>query len=92
MVITVSSDYLYVLAMLKTTPMLVTIGLSLTIPLALIVSLVVPGGVENTITWMSLAGAGLVVVGFGMLGYQGWEESRLPPFEPVNPDEEGDVS
>ncbi|KAF5374793.1 hypothetical protein D9758_000163 [Tetrapyrgos nigripes] len=36
MFITWSSDYLYVLAMLKTTPLVVTVGLSLTIPLAVI--------------------------------------------------------
>lgn len=36
MFITLSSDYLYVLAMLKTTPLVVTIGLSLTIPLAIV--------------------------------------------------------
>jgi solute carrier family 35 protein F5 len=36
MVITLSSDYLYVLAMLKTTPLVVTVGLSLTIPFAVV--------------------------------------------------------
>lgn len=36
MAITLSSDYLYVLAMLKTTPLVVTVGLSLTMPLAVI--------------------------------------------------------
>ncbi|KAF9569676.1 hypothetical protein CPC08DRAFT_677317 [Agrocybe pediades] len=36
MAITVSSDYIYVLAMLKTTPLVVTIGLSLTIPFAVL--------------------------------------------------------
>lgn len=36
MFITFSSDYIYVLAMLKTTPLVVTIGLSLTIPLAIV--------------------------------------------------------
>ncbi|KIK06883.1 hypothetical protein K443DRAFT_673779 [Laccaria amethystina LaAM-08-1] len=36
MAITLSSDYLYVLAMLKTTPLVVTVGLSLTIPLAVL--------------------------------------------------------
>ncbi|KAI5124626.1 hypothetical protein M0805_004236 [Coniferiporia weirii] len=36
MFITLLSDYIYVIAMLKTTPLLVTIGLSLTIPLAII--------------------------------------------------------
>lgn len=36
MAITLSSDYIYVLAMLKTTPLVVTIGLSLTIPFAVV--------------------------------------------------------
>lgn len=36
MVITLLSDYIYVLAMLKTTPVTVTVGLSLTIPLAVV--------------------------------------------------------
>ncbi|KDQ30683.1 hypothetical protein PLEOSDRAFT_1074969 [Pleurotus ostreatus PC15] len=36
MFITWSSDYIYVLAMLKTTPLVVTVGLSLTIPLAVV--------------------------------------------------------
>ncbi|KAF8640597.1 hypothetical protein AX17_000259 [Amanita inopinata Kibby_2008] len=36
MAITLSSDYLYVIAMLKTTPLVVTIGLSLTIPFAVV--------------------------------------------------------
>ncbi|EMD42193.1 hypothetical protein CERSUDRAFT_147823 [Gelatoporia subvermispora B] len=34
--ITLSSDYIYVIAMLKTTPLVVTIGLSLTMPLAVL--------------------------------------------------------
>ncbi|WVQ78806.1 hypothetical protein IAT38_000897 [Cryptococcus sp. DSM 104549] len=75
--ITLSSDYLYVLAMLKTTPTLVTVGLSLTIPLALIGSLFVPttAGTESITLW-SLGGAALVCVGFGMLGWQEYEKSR----------------
>jgi len=36
MFVTFSSDYLYVKAMLKTTPLVATIGLSLTIPLAVV--------------------------------------------------------
>lgn len=36
MAITLSSDYLYVIAMLKTTPLVVTVGLSLTIPFAVL--------------------------------------------------------
>ncbi|WWC60377.1 uncharacterized protein I303_102949 [Kwoniella dejecticola CBS 10117] len=73
--ITLSSDYLYVLAMLKTTPMLVTIGLSLTIPLALVGSIFIPSSSSGAITVTSLLGAGLVFVGFGMLGLQGYEEN-----------------
>ncbi|WVQ93489.1 hypothetical protein IAU59_000563 [Kwoniella sp. CBS 9459] len=75
--ITLSSDYLYVLAMLKTTPMLVTIGLSLTIPLALLGSLFVPSASSaDAITLLSLLGAGLVFAGFAMLGWQGYEENK----------------
>ena len=36
MAITLSSDYIYVIAMLKTTPLVVTVGLSLTMPLAVL--------------------------------------------------------
>ncbi|KAG8219904.1 ribosome biogenesis protein SLX9-domain-containing protein [Butyriboletus roseoflavus] len=36
MFITLLSDYIYVIAMLKTTPLVVTVGLSLTIPLAVV--------------------------------------------------------
>jgi len=34
--ITVSSDFLYVIAMLRTTPLVVTVGLSLTIPFSIV--------------------------------------------------------
>ncbi|GMK55483.1 hypothetical protein CspeluHIS016_0205390 [Cutaneotrichosporon spelunceum] len=76
MLITLSSDYLYVLAMLKTTPLLVTIGLSLTIPFALVGSLVVPSAHADDITSLTLLGAGLVVASFLVLGWQGWENSN----------------
>ncbi|OCF38365.1 hypothetical protein I317_07861 [Kwoniella heveanensis CBS 569] len=63
--------------MLKTTPMLVTIGLSLTIPLALLGSLFVPSSSSaDAITFLSLLGAGLVFAGFAMLGWQGYEENK----------------
>ncbi|WWD16448.1 hypothetical protein CI109_100874 [Kwoniella shandongensis] len=88
--ITLSSDYLYVLAMLKTTPMLVTIGLSLTIPLALVGSLFIPSSSE-AITLLSILGATLVFVGFAMLGWQGYEESKsLGEVVVVDPLEDGD--
>jgi solute carrier family 35 protein F5 len=54
----------------------VTIGLSLTIPLALLGSVILPSSSPDAITTLSMTGAALVFVGFGMLGWQGWEESR----------------
>lgn len=52
----------------------VTIGLSLTIPFALLGSLFIPGA-KDSITMMSIAGASLVVGSFFVLGWQGWEDS-----------------
>lgn len=78
MLITLSSDYLYVLAMLKTTPMLVTIGLSMTIPFAMIGSMFIPSAHTDSVTWLSVVGAGLVVGSFLLLGWQGWQESKQP--------------
>ncbi|OWZ66383.1 hypothetical protein AYX14_05974 [Cryptococcus neoformans] len=80
--ITLSSDYLYVLAMLKTTPTLVTVGLSLTIPLAMLGEFFGlglgsggEGGMKGVTLW-SVAGAGMVCVGFGMLGWQEYLKNK----------------
>ncbi|KZS95880.1 hypothetical protein SISNIDRAFT_483301 [Sistotremastrum niveocremeum HHB9708] len=64
MFITLSSDYLYVLSMLKTTPLVVTVGLSLTIPCAVIGDffLAVPTSTQ------AIIGACFVVVSFVVLG------------------------
>lgn len=74
MAITLSSDYLYVLSMLKTTPLVVTIGLSLTIPFALlgdgIKSIISPESATN-LSPQSLIGAALVIAGFGLMGVEG---------------------
>ncbi|KAG5353370.1 hypothetical protein C0989_007515 [Termitomyces sp. Mn162] len=64
MFITLSSDYLYVIAMLKTTPLVVTIGLSLTIPLAVIGDLLF----GKTVHFLVLIGALIVVFSFIMVG------------------------
>ncbi|KAJ7619142.1 hypothetical protein DFH06DRAFT_1235447 [Mycena polygramma] len=53
MVITLSSDYLYVLAMLKTTPLVVTVGLSLTIPLAVIGDFILGKFTRGQALWWS---------------------------------------
>lgn len=64
MFFTLSSDYLYVVAMLKTTPLVVTIGLSLTIPLAVIGDLLL----GKTVHFPVIVGASIVVLSFVMVG------------------------
>lgn len=64
MAITLSSDYLYVLAMLKTTPLVVTIGLSLTIPLAVVGDFLRRRPTQAEV----IAGAALVLLGFVAVG------------------------
>jgi solute carrier family 35 protein F5 len=65
MFFTLSSDYLYVLAMLKTTPLLVTVGLSLTIPLAVLVDWLFLG---QAAALQVVLGGLLVLVSFVVLG------------------------
>jgi solute carrier family 35, member F5 len=77
MVITLSSDYIYVLAMLKTTPLVVTVGLSLTIPLAVLGD----GLLGQTPHGQVLLGAVLVLVGFIVIGI---EDSRLQEKRPAD--------
>lgn len=64
MLITWSSDYLYVFAMLKTTPLVVTVGLSLTIPAAVLGDSILGVPVHVQV----LIGAALVLVGFIAIG------------------------
>jgi len=66
MIITLSSDYFYAIAMLKTTPLVVTVGLSLTIPIA-----VVGDFIRNRPTHgIVIIGATLVVMSFIALGLE----------------------
>ncbi|KAI8600665.1 hypothetical protein EDD21DRAFT_338116 [Dissophora ornata] len=55
------SDYLWLLSMLMTSPLVVTLGLSLTIPLALLGDVLGYGRVLGETYWI---GAGLVLAGF----------------------------
>ncbi len=64
MFITWSSDFLYVLAMLKTTPLVVTIGLSLTIPFAVLGDF----ALGNLVQFQVIFGALLVFIGFVVVG------------------------
>ncbi|KAJ7492512.1 hypothetical protein FB451DRAFT_1218604 [Mycena latifolia] len=62
--ITLSSDYLYVLAMLKTTPLVVTVGLSLTIPLAVLGDFILGRFTRGQVIF----GAILVLISFVVVG------------------------
>ncbi|KAH7911930.1 hypothetical protein BJ138DRAFT_1172225 [Hygrophoropsis aurantiaca] len=66
MVITLSSDFLYVLAMLRTTPLVVTVGLSLTIPLAVIGDFLL----GKSAATMVVLGALLVLAAFIIIGLE----------------------
>ncbi|KAF8140142.1 hypothetical protein EV363DRAFT_330652 [Boletus edulis] len=66
MFITLSSDYIYVIAMLKTTPLVVTVGLSLTIPLAVIGDYFL----GKPSTFQVLVGAVLVTCAFVVVGVE----------------------
>lgn len=66
MLITLVADYGFVVAMLKTTPVVATIGVSLTIPLAVLGDLFL--GKPATVKVM--IGATLVLVSFIMVGVE----------------------
>ncbi|KAG8889093.1 hypothetical protein FRB98_005843 [Tulasnella sp. 332] len=66
--LTLSSDYMYPLAMLKTTPLVVTVGISMTIPCAVIGDWTILG---VTASGQKLIGATLVVASFIGLGIEG---------------------
>ncbi|KAF5390308.1 hypothetical protein D9757_002816 [Collybiopsis confluens] len=83
MAITWSSDFLYVMAMLKTTPLVVTIGLSLTIPLAVMGDFFLSKPTQLQV----LAGASLVLTSFVVVGVDDarLEESRRDLREDESP-------
>jgi len=93
--ITLSSDFIYVLAMLKTTPLVVTVGLSLTIPLAVIGDFVLARPARGQVIF----GAALVLISFVAVGIQSSETKAgddllnsvgEPPRDEVRLQEEGD--
>ncbi len=69
MSITLSSDYIYVLAMLKTTPLVVTVGLSLTMPLAVVGDFFL----HKPVKFQVILGACIVLLSFVAVGI---EDSR----------------
>jgi hypothetical protein len=74
MLVTFLSDFLYVLAMLKTTPLVVTIGLSLTIPMAVLGDF----ALGRSATVMGLLGAALVLLAFTAIGLEDAKPQELP--------------
>ena len=67
MLITFISDYLWILAMLMTSPLIVTMGLSLSIPLALLGDFVFKGQLKGLFYWF---GAFLVLTGFSVVNFK----------------------
>ncbi|CAA7266548.1 unnamed protein product [Cyclocybe aegerita] len=82
MAITLSSDYLYVLAMLKTTPLVVTIGLSLTIPCAVIGDFLLKRPAKGAV----ILGALLVLGSFVAIG---WEDAHEEEAETTSTEVQG---
>jgi len=87
MAITLSSDYIYVLAMLKTTPLVVTVGLSLTIPLAVLGDFFLGKPAQGQV----LLGAFLVLFSFVVVGVENARavDTIGDHFEPSAVDEGG---
>ena len=74
MCITLSSDYIYVLAMLKTTPLVVTVGLSLTMPLAVMGDFIL----HKPIKLQVILGAAVVLLSFIIVGVENMKEDKTP--------------
>ena len=81
MAITFVSDYLWILAMLMTSPLIVTMGLSLSIPLALLGDFVFKGQLKGLFYW---CGAGMVLTGFSIVNFK---KDEAHPFAEGGDDE-----
>ncbi|KAI0331943.1 hypothetical protein GY45DRAFT_1400890 [Cubamyces sp. BRFM 1775] len=87
MTITLSSDYIYVIAMLKTTPLVVTVGLSLTMPLAVLGDFLLGRPAKAQV----MLGAAVVIFSFLALGFEdsrNAEERDLIAGSPLEPEPE----
>ena len=90
MFITLSSDFIYVIAMLKTTPLVVTIGLSLTMPLAVIGDFLL----KRPVKFQVISGAAVVLLSFVAIGVadrHNEEEADLISGRPLEEDGDSDV-
>ena len=68
------SDYCWVYAIFLTSPLLVTVGLSLTIPLSLVGQIVIDAQYSSFAYWI---GAGVVILSFLFINHESKEEERL---------------
>jgi len=84
MAITFISDYLWILAMLMTSPLIVTMGLSLSIPLALLGDFLFKGQLKGLLYWF---GAILVIGGFSVVNLRR-DESHNEISEPTRSTED----
>lgn len=67
------SDYCWAYAMLLTSPLLVTVGLSLTIPLSLIGQMIIDAQYSSLVYWI---GAGVVVLSFVFINHEEKKEEE----------------
>lgn len=72
------SDIAWAYAMLLTTPLVVTVGLSLTIPLSLIGEMI---QYEQYSSWIYWIGAGVVFLSFIFVNHESKDEEDEPPKE-----------
>ena len=69
---TVTGDLMYLIAMMKTTPLVVSVGQSLTMPLAVLGDFVLHG----TASFLAILGCVIVLLSFGMLGLESPAEGK----------------
>lgn len=78
------SDYTWAYAMLLTTPLVVTVGLSLTIPLSLVGEIFQYGQYSSPLYWV---GAATVLLSFVFVSNES-QDAKTPESRLLDPDEE----
>ena len=75
------SDYCWAYATLLTSPLLVTVGLSLTIPLSLVGQMIIDAQYSSLTYWI---GAGIVFLSFVFINYESDEEDTIMPSSQIS--------
>lgn len=76
------SDMSWAYAMLLTTPLIVTVGLSLTIPLSLIGEMIQYQQFSSFLYWV---GAGIVLLSFLFINHESEDDNKNSPDEDLEP-------